>query len=337
MTFERQKLRALVTGASGFVGGHLVRRLLAEGWSVRVLVRQPGRLADDVSAACAVLIGDLADGEALARAVAGVDVVFHCAANVATWDSWPAYERVNVSGVDNLLSAIAQRNPGLRRLVHLSSVDVYGFPVLQADEVSPLTGGGFFYGESKLRGEALVRERCVASGLPFTVLRPANIIGPGSQFIQRIGEELRHGLMLKIDKGAANVGFLYIDNLIDVMIWAALSECAAGQSYNVRDTCDVSWQTFLATFRQGINGKGVVINLPLPLAMKLATAVERIYGFLRLKREPFLHRLLVNIFGRTCGHSAAKIRAHAGLAGQVGFAEAMQQSVAWFLENNAGR
>lgn len=334
---ERLYLRALVTGATGFVGGHLVRRLLAEGWTVRVLIRRSGGLCRDIAVACEVVVGDLADESALAQAVAGVDVVFHCAANVATWSVREAYDHVNVDGVLNLLSAIEFANPDLRRLVHLSTVDVYGFPELPADEGSPLDGAGFGYGESKLQGEVALRRRCTEMGLAFSVIRPANIIGPGSQFVLQIGKALQSGVMLKIDHGEVNAGFLYIENLIDVLIWSAQSERAVGQIYNVRDACDITWQEFLSTFRKAIHGKGIVINLSFPMAMRLADWTEKIYSAFLPEKEPVLHRLLVNIFGRTCGHSAEKIRAHARLSGQVCFAEAMQHSAAWFLENVSRR
>ena len=93
---------------------------------------------------------------------------------------------MNVLGVKNLMNAIAKENPGLSRLVHLSTVDVYGFPVSPCDENCKTTGSGFGYGETKLLGESLVREFGDKSNIPYTIIRSANVIGPSSQFITRV-------------------------------------------------------------------------------------------------------------------------------------------------------
>lgn len=325
---------ALVTGATGFIGGRLAERLAADGREVRLLVRNPQRLAPGLRGTPDILVGDLADEALLLRAVEGVSVIFHCAANVHTWDRWDAYYSANVSGVKNLLAAIAQARPPLKRLVHVSTVDVYGFPDEPADEQYPLSPSGFGYGDSKQIGESLVRERCDAAGLPYTILRPGNVIGPGSQFIVRIGAELKSGLMLTVAGGSANAGFVYIDNLVDYMLWAADSEKALGECYNVRDAYDATWADFVRAFRCGINGKGVVLDLPFWAADAAARALELAWRVALPGREPLLHRLLVRIFGRTCGHSAEKLREHSALRNLIGFDEAMEKSTRWFLEQH---
>lgn len=333
MSLEITESDVMVTGGTGFLGRHLVRRLLDDGRRVRLLVRSPAQLPDDLAARCAVVRGDLGDGEALRAAVAGVRTVFHCAANVRVWDSTENYRSANVEGVRNLLESIAASNPGLKRLVHVSTVDVYGFPPFPCDETTAVSGAGFGYGESKLQGESLVRSFCTANDIPFVVFRPGNIIGPGSQFVERIGEALKSGVMLKIDGGLANAGFVDVENLVDGLVWAAESEIARGECYNVRDACDVSWAEFIRVLRDGIKGRGIVVNLPFATAMRLASLLEGLYRVLGQTREPLLHRLLVNIFGRTCGHSAEKIRAHGGWAGRVGFDESMARSIRWFVEH----
>jgi nucleoside-diphosphate-sugar epimerase len=324
---------ALVTGATGFIGERLASRLLYRGWALRVLVRDPARLLPALSARCGVVGGDLRDPASLRAAVEGVDVVFHCAANVRTWDSWAAYREANVEGVENLLNAIASTGRTVR-LVHLSSVDVYSFPVEPCGEDVALSETEFAYGRSKQMGEAVVRRIGDEKGIPYTIIRPCNVIGPNSPFIVRVGHGLRSGLMLKVDGGGANCGFVYVDNLVDSLIWAAQSEQAIGQTYNVRDGFDVSWTTFLDRLRKGIGGRGLIISLPFAWADALAGLFERLHRLLGLKGEPLLHRLIVRLFGRTCGHSVDKLRAHGGMVGTVGFDEAMTLSAAWFKVNN---
>lgn len=328
---------ALVTGATGFIGRRLAEMLVQQGWSVRLLVRDPGRLAASLQPVADTVTGDLREADVAARAVRGVDVIFHCAANVSTWDTFESYYAANVLGVQNLTNAIASENPGLSRLVHVSTVDVYGYPALPCDEKCQTTGSGFGYGETKLLGETHVREFCDRNGIAYTIIRPANVIGPGSQFITRIGHELKSGLMLTVDGGRANAGLVYIDNLVDDLIWAAGAAKAKGECYNVRDDYDVSWKIFLTRFRAAIKGKGIIIDLPFPVADAVARGFETISRIFFPAREPLLHRLLVRFFGRTCGHSAEKIRTDRGHAARVGFDEAIERSCRWFLEGGRSR
>lgn len=331
---EAENSVALVTGATGFIGSRLAEKLIENGWTVRLLVRDPNKLPSTLRSVCNVVVGNLQDECVLESAVSNTDVIFHCAANVKTWDTWDAYHAVNVLGVKNLMDAIATKNRGLSRLIHLSSVDVYGFPVTPCDEQSKTTGSGFGYGETKLLGESLVREYGDKNGISYTIVRPANVIGPGSQFITRIGSELKSGIMLTVDGGATNAGFVYIDNLIDYLIWAAVSPKAHGNCYNVRDDYDVTWKAFLYRFRYLINGKGIIINLPFPVADTIAKVFETFHKSFFPYKEPMLHRLLVRFFGRTCGHSAKKIRDDSGYKDGVWFDEAMDRSCQWFLTNN---
>lgn len=327
---DAQKLSALITGASGFVGHRLAERLIRDGWKIRLLVRDEKKLAPTLNTSCEVIIGDLNNIAAVSRAVRNVDVIFHCAANVNTWDKEDAYHIANVLGVNKLMTAITQENKTLSRLVHVSTMDVYGFPVVACNEMTTTNGAGFGYGESKLMGESLVRELSNQNGISYTIIRPGNIIGPRSQFITRIGDELKFGIMLTVDGGQVHAGLVYIDNLIDCLVWASTAPEAHRQVYNVRDDYDVSWRTFIDKFRSGISGMGFVLNLSFSTAEKLARTLETVHKLLLPRHEPILHRLLVRVFGRTCGHSADRI--HVFCPTKVGFEEAMQASIHWFLK-----
>jgi nucleoside-diphosphate-sugar epimerase len=337
MTDQTTHSNVLVTGGSGFLGGHLVGRLLSDGWRVRLLIRTPSALSKNLRQQCDIIEGDLADAGVLSKAVSGVEVVFHCAANVNTWDSWDAYQQANVVGVENLLWAIARFNPMLKRLVHVSTVDVYGYPVDPCDERSTISGAGFGYGESKCLGESLIRRAGQEQRVPYTIIRPTNVIGPGSQFIERMGDALQSGVMLTVDGGRVNAGFVFVDNLVDYLLWAASSDRAQGECYNVRDSYDVTWQEFITRYRTAIGGRGYVINLPFWLAMLVARLMAGAYRVLGIRAEPVLHPLLVYIFGRTCGHDASKIKSHSGMIEGVGFEQAMHKSLRWFEARRANR
>ena len=332
----------LVTGATGFIGAHLALRLLeqpAPRRPLHLLVRDPQRLHPRLREAAEVLRGDLLDPASLRSAVRGCAGVFHCAANVATWDSAEAYHAVNVEGVRNLLQALqaqaGQGSPLPARLVHLSTVDVYGYPAQPADESARCDGGAFGYGRSKAQGEALLREQATRMGLSWCVLRPTNVMGPHSPFIERIGAELRGGLMLLVDGGRADCGFLYVDNLVDCMLWAESAPQAHHGVFNVRDPVGVSWQRFVHDLRRGIGGRGVVLRLPYAVAEAGAQLLQAGHRALRLSGEPLLHPLLVRMFGRSCAHDTGRLQAAGAPLGRVGYEQAMQQGVAWFLQRQA--
>ncbi len=323
----------LITGSTGFIGGHLAERLIPQNNIVRLLVRDVRRLNIPLRANTQIIQGDLEKPESLRAAVQGADVVFHCAANVKTWDRRENYHKVNVQGLGNLLAAIAQSGRRPARFVHLSTADVYGFPQDPCEETCQLQASGFGYGDSKLQGEELLRARATDLALSYIILRPTNVMGPRSPFIERIGQELRKGLMMTIQGGRVDVGFLSVSNLVDVMLWAANAPQAHQETYNVKDPESVTWRQFLQDLRKGIAGKGWIIDLPYGLAAVAAQGLSAPYRALGIQQEPLLHPLLIRIFGRTCGHSVAKLQAAGPPIGRMTYPETMKQSIDWYRSN----
>ncbi len=321
------KASVLVTGATGFVGSHLTRRLLADGYHVTLLVR-PGSAVDDTTRAqCNVVYGDLHDARALAFAVRDREFIFHCAANVNTWDTTERYYRTNVLGVQNLLDAVVHNNLVLKRFVHLSTVDVYGYPDQPASEETPPRAVGFGYGDSKLQGEARVLQTANAHNLPFTIIRPGNVIGVGSQFIREITRELQQGGMLTIEGGRAHAGLIDVDNLIDLLLWAASSDLALNEIYNARDETNIDWQTLIQLLQQQVKTSHPVRDLSFRTATTLARLLEIVHALLGRQSEPKLHRLLVCMFGKTCAHPADKIRRHSHLSSRVAIEDSLRRAV----------
>lgn len=321
-----------ITGATGFVGLHLARRLVQDGARVRLLVRNAARLEPALARSCTLVHGDLLDAAAMQELVGPAQWVFHCAANVATWGRWRDYERANVQAVQVLMDALRTAPAAPRRLVHLSTVDVYGFPQQPADEQALLRSVGFHYGESKRQGDELVRRLAAEQGLACTVLRPGNVVGPGSPFVRRIAAALRSGLMLSIDGGRHHAGLIDVENLVDVIVWCGLAPAAVGQVYNVRDPWSVNWGQYVSDLRDGGALGGRILNLKYRHAWLLARLVSEPWRWLGLAAEPPLHPLIVQVFGRTCGHSIAKLQAHGAPLGRVDYANSMRASLRWLAQ-----
>lgn len=173
--------RCLVTGASGFIGARLTRRLVTKGYTVRCLVRATSNVAELAAQDVELFQADLTDATALAGASDGCAFVVHCGALVSDWAAVSDIRRVNVDGTHNILQAATAASAA--RFVHLSTTDVYGHPgARRVDEQQPPRQAfANWYAQTKREAEAEVWRVARATGLQATVLRPASVYGPGSR------------------------------------------------------------------------------------------------------------------------------------------------------------
>jgi nucleoside-diphosphate-sugar epimerase len=235
---------ALVTGGAGFIGAHLVAGLLARGWRVRVLddLSSGRREALPAHPALEVVTGDVRDAAALARTLAGVEVVFHQAALRSVPRSMEdpfAYHDVNVTGTLRLL--LAARGAGVRRLVAASSSSVYGdqraLPLHEGLLPRPVSP----YGATKLAAEHYCAAFARHYGLETVSLRYFNVFGPGQDplaehaaVVPRFILAARRGQPLEIQgDGEQTRDFVYVDNVVAANLAAAEAPGVAGEVFNV--------------------------------------------------------------------------------------------------------
>lgn len=325
----------LVTGATGFVGGHLVRRLLAEKRQVRVLAR-PGNAAALAGLPLEIVEGALEDREAVNQAVRGARLIFNCAGLSSDWAAWSSFEAANVIGVRNLLEAV-QTEGRAERLLHLSTSDVYGYPERAGDETSALRDVGLPYNRSKIAGETALWHAHQQSGVPVTVFRPVTIYGPGSKdWVIEIARLLLRKQMLLIDGGQAGAGLVYVDNLIAAMLAAVESPITLGQAYNIRDSGGETWRQYVDALAEGLGVPSRPMNLSSTLALQLARASEAVYGGLRVKRRPLLTRHAVYILSRDQNYGFAKAQHDFGFGGGAPFEQGLGATLAW-LQSPPGK
>ena len=322
-------MASLVTGASGFLGGHLVETLIAQGEEVFVLARPTSEMSHLSHLPIRPVIGDLNDPASLRKAVEPVTRIFHCAACSTDWASWETYFEANVTGTENLLKA-ARGVPSIERFVHVSTTDVYGYPAVPCDETGLLIDAGLPYNQTKRLGELAVWAEYKESGLPITVVRPATIYGPrGKDFTVEIAAMLRLRLMATIDGGKARGGFAYVCNVVDAMVQASASEAALGQAYNIADGTNATWEEYLKLFAAGLGYRTPWINLSTGAANTLARGFEAIYRTFGLPERPPLTRHAVKLLGIDQEFPADKARRDFQFAPRIALEEGIAQSVAW--------
>jgi ornithine--oxo-acid transaminase len=328
----------LVTGATGFIGGHLVERLVADGKQVRCLVRAGSDTTRLEELGVELAPGALEDAASLQRAVEGCDYVVHCGAMVSDWGTVEEIERTNVTGTRNLVEAAAAAS--VHRLVHVSTTDVYGYPGVAGVQESA-TPNGFrnWYAQTKLDGEREVLRGGEQLGLETVVLRPATVWGPRSvAVVGEIGGAIKGGYMLLVDHGRANAGLVYIDNLIDAIVLALEHGAAAGEAFNVTDGLDVTWREFTDGLADGLGARRARLSMPYLLASPLGSALEQGYRAVRrathLRTPALLSRQAVQIMGIDQDFSNHKAREVLGWEPRVDYTEGMQTTVAWLRDEH---
>jgi len=270
-------MRALVTGATGFVGSHLVEALAARGDEVVVLARRPERAAPLARFGVRVAIGTLDDDAALAAAAEGAEVVYHLAGLTAA--ARPGdYLLANEAGTRRLVEAARRAAPGLSRFVYLSSQAALG-PSAPGQRLAedapcrPVTA----YGRSKLAGETVVR---AAEDLPWTIVRPPAVYGPRDREFLTLFRIVRSGLAPVIGTGAQQVSLVYAPDLADAIVRAGTAPAAAHQTYHAAHAEVVSTRDLALAVGRAVGRTPVV----LPVPGLLATPIVGLIGALSAAR-----------------------------------------------------
>lgn len=322
-------MTVLVTGASGFLGGRLVQLLCEHGEEVSVLVRRPELPSHLSSLPLKVVQGDLNSPEALKKAVAGVSVIYHCAGLATDWAPWAEFERTNIMGVGNLLTA-ASEVKGLSRFVHVSSTDVYGYPRIPCGEVGPLVDVGLPYNRSKILGEKEVRTISDRTGLAVTIIRPPTIYGPRSPFFAvELAKLLAQNMMMYVRGGHTMGGFVYVDDVAQGIMKAAGSRAGIGQAYNIGPEVDVSWRGFSERLAQALGHRKPWLSLPYSLSIGVGAAAEVVNKMFGIKSRPLLSRMAVYVFSRAQNFPIDKAKTEIGYTPSTDIEEGIRRTVEW--------
>ena len=320
--------RALITGATGFIGGHLARRLATEeNIQVRALVRNPRKGQWLIDLGVEVVPGDIIDSASLQAAMTGCQLVFHAAASVGEGvDAKTEIWAVNVKGTQNMADAALAA--GVERFVHLSSCAVYGsLQRHNIDERTPIRMRGNLYSDSKVAAEEVTFRAYREQGLPVVLARASQVYGPGStQFTIRPVEAIKAGQMILIDRGRHLCKPIYIDNLVDGLILCGKIDAAIGEAINLTDGAPISWRDFFGAYGRMLNIDSFP-SVPFALAWLISYAQE--LKAARRGRKANLNREVIKVLHSSNSFSNQKARTLLGWAPKIDFAEGMQRTEAW--------
>jgi len=305
---------AFVTGGSGFIGGALIRRLVADRWDVHALVRSEASAQKVTALGAHAIAGDLADVPSMAVGAQYCEVAFHCAAHLGDWGTREEFERGNVHGTQNALTAA--RQAGLRRFVHVGTEAALlaGQPLVEVDERAPLRfDSPALYSSTKARAEEAVIE-ANHNGLETVVVRPRFVWGPGdTTLLPLLTEAVRSGRFAWIGGGHHRTSTTHIDNTVQGLMLAA-QRGAPGGVYFVTDGEPVVFRDFITRLlaTQGIDAP--TRSVPAPVARAVAATCEAAWRLLQLSGHPPLTRLAVWVSGMETTIDITRAREELGYA-----------------------
>ena len=320
--------RVLVTGATGFTGGHLARRLAADGIAVRALVRNP-HVAAAALPGIELVAGDLTDADALGRAVKGVDLVYNIAAlyRAAGLDE-SLYRAVNATAVGTLIERAGAA--GVKRVVHCSTVGVHGdIAHPPADEDAPLRPGDI-YQETKLEGESVARRAATEAGVELVIVRPTGIYGPGDTRLLKLFKGVARRRFNILGRGDIWYHLTYIDDLVDGFRLCGTHPAAAGRTY-ILSGPEVSTLNELVAITAEVAGVSApTLHLPVWPFWLAGAACEAVCRPLGI--EPVLYRRRVDFFTKSRSFDSSLAKAEIGYAPKVDLHDGIASTLAWYRE-----
>lgn len=322
-------MRVLVTGATGFTGGHLALALASRGHDVRALVRDEDAARDLSAAGVTLTGGDLRNHEAVSRAVEGCDVVYHIAAIYRQAGLAPsAYAEVNAQAVGTVIEAAAAA--GVRRVVHCSTVGVHGdIEHPPAGEDAPLQPGDI-YQATKLDGERIARDTGARAGIEVTIARPTGIYGPGDRRLLKLFRGVARRRFVILGSGEIFYHLTYIDDLVEGFRLCAETPGAAGRTYILAGGEVTTLNELVRLIAEEAQVAPPRLHLPVWPFWVAGAACEAVCTPLRV--EPPIYRRRVDFFTKSRAFDISRARAELGYAPRVSLRGGIRRSLAWYRE-----
>ena len=320
-------MTVLVTGATGFLGTSLVRRLLSDGAPVRVLARSAAKARPLTDGGAELVVGDITDRDAVAAAVADVSVVYHLAGRLLE-PGVPAaeYRRTHVEGT-KLLLACCQRERGLERFVHCSTTGVLGVTGDRpADETAPLRPTNV-YEATKAEAELAVRDAW-REGFPAVIARPGLVYGPGDLHLLGFFRSVLRRQFRPIGRRQVWLHPIYIDDMVEGLVRCGLDGAATGECFHLAGRDPVRLAELAEEIARAGGTRVPAGRIPLPAAQAAAALGDRLPA--GLKRSAPLTRSRLEFLTHSRVYDVSKARRVLGFAAATDLPTGTERSMAWY-------
>ena len=278
-------MNVFVTGATGFVGSHLVDKLLEQGDAVHCLVRRSSNLQWLSGKPVRLVYGDLTGepGGDLAEALKKSDIVYHVGGAIAAFTR-DGYIKINAGGTQKLLESLVKTKASPRRFLLVSSIAAAGHgvgdaPIVETQEPLPVN----WYGESKLEAEKVARG--FEDRFPITIVRPPPVYGPRDTSMLGVIKAIKYGLIVAPGR-RLRTNFVYVSDLVKGIILAAASEKSRGQVYNLADAENLQASAAMERIAAAVGKRTMTLSLPVPLVY-VGAALSDLKGWLTRTPQVF--------------------------------------------------
>ena len=328
-------MRTLVTGGTGFLGSHLVERLIAQGHEVLALARKTSDISHLKTTGARIIFGDVEDYESLLPAVKGVDVVYHAAARVMPgWGEWKLFESSIIRGTDNMLRASVEA--GVPRFLHVSTGSVHGklcegdTPACESTPCNVVFCRDAYYDFAKMRAEDVAFEYHKKGKIQVSMIRIAAVYGPRDRLLaDRVYRHVSLPLIVWPGNSNPKYSIVYVSDAADFAILVATSDRAIGEVYNVAPTHEVPLRTFAAAMVKAAGGPKLQVTIPYSVAYVWCTLMEEWSRLRRVKDMPYLTRSGLRFVNKGIYLDGSKARNELGWQPRISVEEGTRLYVQW--------
>lgn len=322
-------MKIFITGINGFIGSRLALSLLTQNHQVSGSVRSTSDLSLLKGIDVKLFRGSLDDSEFVSQAISGNEIIFHVAGFASDWGDFEKFYDANVVTTQTLARAAVKAN--VKKFIFISSTAIYGFSGFRyADENMRIPLWNFPYARTKWLAERWLISFARNSKLPFTIIEPANVFGPADRtFLFPFLKALKQGVIPFIDWGKAWTCPVFVENLTDAMIKAAISDRSTGERFIISDGLDIDWRFFIRKICQAFELEEPRFSVPFELAMMLAKVMEFIYKILRKTHSPPVTEYRILNFGRDYHFSIEKAKHLLRFIPKTSFDEALEIIREW--------